>query len=314
MTTATITIEIELGWGLVQYDMLDALSEDRKRETETLVQLLSLCDELDLPLTFDVVGHLFLEEPLEDYDGDHPEGWFGDIPQTGLESDPEFYAPDLVQMIRAATVDHELATHTFTHVRSGEVSKETLRWELENVTAVHDEMDGSAPRSFVPPNHSKPPYDVLTDAGIRVVRLPNYHADGISPPATRVHEAGRILSGRDPLVKPAHVDGLVETYVSEHISLASPLLPSGQLPPHPLFQALPKSLRRTLHSRALSTTLQKAREQNIPVHHWAHLWDLSNDQQWPQVEQFLRELAAVETEGAVSVRTMGELEQFVTED
>lgn len=313
MTTATISIEVELGWGLVQYDMLDALSENRQQETETLARLLELCDELDVRVTFDVVGHLFLSEPLDIYDGGHPDGWFDDVPRTGPKTDPEFYAPDLVEMIQDAAVEHELATHTFTHVPAREASEKTLRWELEQVMTVHREVAGAGPRSFVPPNHSKPPVDLLVDAGIQVLRLPDFHAEGVQLTATRAHEAVRILSGRDPLVEPALVDGLVETYVSEHISLASPLLPSGQRPPHPLFGALPAAIRRRLHQRALSRTLSRAVEQGTPVHHWAHLWDLANNQQWPQVESFLRKLAAVDAEGAVSLRTMGELERYVTQ-
>jgi hypothetical protein len=161
----------------------------------------------------------------------------------------------------------------------------------------------------VPPNHSLPPLDVLRDAGISVLRIPDFHAKGISRPPTRGHKAGRILRGTDPLVEPTTVDGLVHSYVSEHISLATPLLPSGQLAPHPVFRLIPVSVRRRLHRRNLSKLLSRAIQQESSVHLWAHLWDFSNDEQWPQIEDFLRELAAASERGEVVVRRMKDLVQ-----
>jgi hypothetical protein len=58
--TITLSLEIELGWGLAQFNKLDTLSDDRRQETDHLRRLLTLCDELSVPITFDIVGHLLL--------------------------------------------------------------------------------------------------------------------------------------------------------------------------------------------------------------------------------------------------------------
>src|SRR5699024_9049508 len=101
----TFSLEVELGWGVVHYDQMGYLSEDRAKETETLRKLLTLCDTYEITFSFDIVGHLFLDTPLNSYDTPHDEGWFDPIPKTGVSADPEFYAPDLVQMIRDAEMD-----------------------------------------------------------------------------------------------------------------------------------------------------------------------------------------------------------------
>lgn len=107
----TISLEIELAWGTHDKDSndrFDHISPRREVETKTLNNLLKLCDDLELPITFDVVGHLFLSS----CDGSHPsphEGdWFASDPGTDEESNPLFYAPDMVKNIRDAKVDHEL--------------------------------------------------------------------------------------------------------------------------------------------------------------------------------------------------------------
>lgn len=311
--TVTLSVELELGWGVVHHQGLDALSDGRQRETETLSDLLSICDDFDVPITFDVVGHLFLEEPLPAYDGPHPEGWLDPIPETGPEVDPEFYAPNLIEMIRSADVDHEICTHTFTHVECGEVSRETLDWELQRVREVHDERGIAQPTSFVPPRHSLPPYATLREHGIEIVRVPRHCAsDGGSRP-TKMSRALDIVTGSQPVCPPAVRDGLVETYTTERISLSTPLFPSGQSPPHPVFRLLPVSVRRRLHRRNLRRAVALAVDRESFVHLWSHLWDVANEYQWPQVADFLVDLGKRQRAGAVSVRTMRALNRSVRE-
>ncbi len=143
-----------------------------------------------------------------------------------------------------------------------------------------------SPVSFVPPRHSLPEYDVLRDYGIEIIRVPENNE-----PRTKAHRLVRILRGDQPIVEPRLVDGLVESYVTERISLATPLLPSGQRLPHPLFRRVPLAVRRRLHRRTLERTVRRVEESGSHVHVWAHLWDIANDYQWPQIEAFIELLA-----------------------
>jgi peptidoglycan/xylan/chitin deacetylase (PgdA/CDA1 family) len=302
--TATLSLEIELGHGVVRGNSLHKLSENREQETKQLRQLLALCDELRVPITFNVVGHLLLHHSLDDYNTHlYPDGWFDPIPKTGRKSDPLFYAPDLVTMIDEATVDHEICTHTFSHIVCDSLPKETVRYDLRQARHVHDEFGLEPPKSLVPPKHSQPPRDVLREMGIEIIRLMQYQLPKAKHPPTRAHRAYDIISGKHPTCSPRLVDDIIESYTTNALSIGSSLLPSGQALPHPAFRVIPVSIRRQLHYKNLVRPLDEAAPAGF-VHYWSHLYDISNEYQFPQVERFIKELSQ---HNNVSVRTMSQL-------
>jgi len=304
-------MELELGWGLVHYGKLDALSPNRKQETRALERLLELCDELEIPITFNVVGHLLLDEPLSDYNTSHEADWFGVIPKTGPEDDLEFYAPDLVDRIESADVDHEICTHTFSHVECADVSHETLRWEFDNVLEIHDEYGLERPISIVPPRHSHPPREILQEYGFEIVRSPRSRAPSASEASNRVQLGIDLLTGAQPIVRPRSVDGVVETYCTRYPSLTTPFLEAGQKDPHPVFKTIPQSVRQRLHYRNMNTTLSTAIRRDSYAHLWSHLWETANDIQWPPIEKFLHRVSQTRNKGEVEVKTMKELNEDV---
>jgi hypothetical protein len=111
-----ISIEIELGWNR---GGLSWISDGRTVETEILRDLLTLCDRRKIPLSFDVVGHLFHDDCSGSHEGPHESGWFDLDPGTSLETDPEFYAPDIVRLIDRSDVRHEICTHSYSHTALG---------------------------------------------------------------------------------------------------------------------------------------------------------------------------------------------------
>ena len=119
VATAVHSIEIELAWGWhdrERENRYESLSSDRTTETETLVWLLDIGDKYRIPFTFDIVAHLLCPSCDGSHAGPHSPGWFKEDPGTDVGTDPLFYAPDLVRMIQDARVDHEICTHTFSHV------------------------------------------------------------------------------------------------------------------------------------------------------------------------------------------------------
>lgn len=134
--SAIFSVEVELGWGyhdLQRPNKYAALSENREAETEALERLLALCDRFEIPITFDVVGHLFLDDCPGTHGGEYPTDWFSADPET----DPLFYAPDLTEMIEAAEVDHEICTHTFSHALGEEFSPTQLDADLTEAQRLH---------------------------------------------------------------------------------------------------------------------------------------------------------------------------------
>lgn len=300
--TATISVEIELGWGF--HDGADPrdvreLSADGRAERAALAWFLEACDDAGVPVTFDVVGHLLLESCDGRHDGPHPDGWFARDPGTDAATDPLFYFPDVVETIRDADVDHEICTHTFSHVLLDEVGDEVVDWELDRVGELHDE----AVVSLVPPRHRKPPYDVLRDHGIEVVR----RADAERIPSGPIGRFRWTLGRDHPLDDVRTVDGLVETRTSPMMTLTSTALSKGVAPPHPAFRALPERFRRRRHEQYLRDGLERAIATDRHVHYWTHLYNLANEAQRGAVEAFLDAVERSRDDASLGVLRMADL-------
>ncbi|WP_435156813.1 polysaccharide deacetylase family protein [Haladaptatus sp. DFWS20] len=297
----TLSLEIELGWGYHDLGRFDRLSRGRRWETKTLHRLLNLCDELDLPITFDVVGHL-LHEPPVSYDTPHTDDWFDSIPNN---RDPLFYAPDLVEAIQEADTEHEICTHTYSHALCGNIPTHVLEWELRRANEVQQEI-GETSVSLVPPRHSQPAKEVLRDSNIEIVRV-----IGNDPAPTKLHKLNRLVFEPQEPIEPRMIDGVVETYCSGYSTLTAATLASGVKPPLSMFRAIPTAVRQRLHERYLIRAMEKAIEQDSYIHLWSHLHDMANDDQWPPIRTFLRSLAEQRDLGTLTVMPMEELNEHV---
>ena len=115
MGRVVISIDAELAWG---YHDLERPPDERIRNARTAWRrVVDLFDEYSIPATWAVVGHLLLEECDGDH-ADHPlseTGWFESDPGTDATAADRWYGPDLVDAVRTAAVDHEIACHTFSH-------------------------------------------------------------------------------------------------------------------------------------------------------------------------------------------------------
>ncbi|AGB15255.1 Polysaccharide deacetylase [Halovivax ruber XH-70] len=304
--TVTISIELELGWGVAKYGKLDKLSDGRMAETQYLSRLLERCDDHDVPITFDVVGHLFHENCAGHHGGPHPDDWWDIDPGTSVDEDPAFYAPDLVEDIRSRRTTHEICTHTYSHIECDAVDPTVVEWEVDRSRRVHERNGVPAATSIVPPRHGTPPSETLAEGGIRVKRSPHYRAPGERRPSSDVRKLYEILLERHPTVSPREMDGIIETYSPEYTTLAVPYLQTGQYSPHPVYRPIPHTFRQRLHAWNLRRGVDAA-VQGGDVHYWCHLYDLANEQQWPQIDDFLGYLAKRRDRGDVEIRPMRDL-------
>ncbi|SEW04945.1 polysaccharide deacetylase family protein [Halobacterium jilantaiense] len=302
----TISIEVELAWGVHDIDERAHLSADGGPERRALRRLLDHCDQVGVPVSFDVVGHLLEGDCDGDHDGPHRDGWFDADPGTDPERAPLFYAPDAVREIRDRSAGHELCTHTYSHLVCGPADAETVGWELDRAQDGLRALTGSETMSIVPPRHSEPDAETLRDAGIEITRV-SRDTSG-NGKAARARE---LVVGPHPVFEPRLVDGVVETYCTSYPSLVSSTLPSGQRAPPAPFRALPVGVRQALHRRYLSRAVDAAVESDGDCHLWCHLYDLANDAQWPPVRDFLTELANRRDRGEVEALTMAALNDRV---
>lgn len=124
-----ITADFEMSWAW-RYTKTgaDYLSKG-KIERENFPGLIEILDTHNIPVTFATVGHLFLEKCNKgDHDWMHrlphfddhwkfTEGdWYDHDPYTNVSKNPEWYAPDLIRLILDSDVEHEIGSHTFSHI------------------------------------------------------------------------------------------------------------------------------------------------------------------------------------------------------
>lgn len=285
-TTARISVEIELGWGFHDKKPPSAvaeLSDDGSAERAALQWLLDLCDEFEIPITFNIVGHLLLDSCDGNHDGPHTDGWFDRDPGTDVDTDPLFYAPEMAEWIRDAEVNHELCTHTFSHVLCDEVSDAVLDWELGRIAELHTEDVVS----LVPPRHRKPPYNLLQRHDIEVLRLPvDEH-----PPSNPIGRYIWTLTRNNALDEPITVDGVVATHISPVMTLSAPYLSRGVSSPHPAYRLLPEAIRQKRHEGFLKSGLDAAIREESGIHYWTHLYNIAHGAQRQPLRRFMMRLS-----------------------
>lgn len=304
--TITLSIELELGWGMHELGAFDHLSKDRSTESETLHRLLNVCEDLEIPIAFAVVGHLLHDSCSGHHEGPHPGDWWSADPGTDVETDPLFYAPELVREITDRSVGHEIATHTYSHLLAEEASVEQLTWELSKVEEAHSQFGLSSPTSIVMPRHQRPDYSVLVEHGIETIRRP---IEGYNPSfGNPVSKAWWLFNRSHPTSSLQTTDGLLETTVTPHPSLTAITLPTGRSSPHPVFSAIPKRHRIAQHRRYLADAIDRAVAEESHVHLWTHVYNLANEEQWAPVEATLSHLAERRDKGQVLIRCMNEIE------
>jgi hypothetical protein len=310
--TISLSIEIELGWGMHDIGVFDHLSEGRTAETKALDCLLNLSENFDIPITFPVVGHLLHNSCNGAHGNSYPDNWWANDPGSSKESNPYFYAPDLIKKIEESSVNHEIATHTYSHLLADEATPEQLNSDLAKVEKVHSDFGLPPPTSIAMPRHHKPDYSVLSDHGIKTIRIPiNKYEPSLRTPVSKVWW---LWNRSHPISNIKVSNGILETAVTPHPSLTALTLPKGQATPHPVFSIIPKRLRRQHHRRYLKNAIELAVTTDSHVHLWTHLYNLSNVDQCAPVKNALSYLAQRRDEEQLIVRCMDELDASDTHE
>ncbi|WP_247009707.1 polysaccharide deacetylase family protein [Halorientalis litorea] len=310
----TLSLEIEFGWGfhdLTKSSKYDKLSTGRKEETKYLKRLLKACDVYRVPISFNIVGHLLLPECSGDHDSPLGAEWFAADPGTDMDTDPLFYAPDIVKLIQDAEVEHEICTHTYSHVLFDEISDAVIDWELKRVKEVHAAAGLNRPETLVPPRHQLPPEQKIRENDIHTVRVPFLD---VEKPTNNFQSFVWILTRDHPVGSPDTSNGVVKTRCPPYPSLTATYLQNGQTKPHPVFRLMPVRARQAIHHRYLRDGLQRAIERETYIHYWSHLHNLSNEQQWQPLCSFLSELGNARSDEDITLKTMRELGREIVDD
>lgn len=261
-----VSIDTEMSWGLNHRPELTYRYEHERRD---LKHLLELFDRYDIPATWAIVGHLFLDS-CETVDGTkHPEivrpeydwfdgDWFDADPCGTRYADPTWYATDLIDNIRSSPTAHEIGSHGFSHMIVGDpgCSRAAFDSEIRAAIAAAD-AKGIQLRSLIYPRNQIGHQDVLDEHGIVAYR-------GRRPPAGGT---------RRPW------DRLVDMTLGSSRTTVRPLAEGDRwnLPATILFDVNQRGRLRRLWLRQVERRLNQAVANRSLFHLWFHPHDLRDD-------------------------------------
>lgn len=182
--TMVLSLDLELSWGRFDKLSTNVLDAESLEERTHIKRLLALFDRYEIPATWAMVGHLMLDSCTRDQEGQaHVEvspqpqfswfahNWFCFDPCTKASLAPSWYAPDIVEWIRAAKVHHEIGSHSFAHIYYGDPECTSLVARADIKAAVNAAAQkGVVLNSFVFPRNQVGHLPLLKSFGFRTYR------------------------------------------------------------------------------------------------------------------------------------------------
>jgi len=308
----TISIDFELIWGTLDLFGPKRFGPACMIEREVVVdRLLELFEELDIPATWCIVGHLFLES-CEVVNGvKHPDiirpqhswcrgEWFTHDPCGTETSEPLFFGRDLVDRIMACPTVQEIGCHSFSHVIFGDdgCSRASAESEIAACVRLAREM-GVELRSFAFPRNQVGHLDVLRHYGFKCYRGPEpvWYENTHMPPALR--RMARLLdvltASTPPVVRPErNASGLWN-------------IPGSTIyfPIHGLRRLVPMQLR----IRKALKGLREAGRRGRVFHLWFHPTNLADqtDAMFAGLRRILLAATELRHRGELEIMTMGQI-------
>jgi peptidoglycan/xylan/chitin deacetylase (PgdA/CDA1 family) len=277
-----ISIDVELAWGIWDKPQPAYHARCAEREAAIIDGLVALFDRFAIAATWAIVGRLLERD------------------DTAARSTPHgdriWYAPQLIDRVRAARTPQDIGSHSYAHVYFGASPREALRDDLAAARRVHDHH-GLPFTSFVFPRNQVAHVDLLREAGVKVFRSVDrgWHIDvrerlGTGP--------GRVANLADKIlpIPPAVVAPIDHGDVVE--------LPSSML------LMARNGLRRAVHPAAVVAKarlgLTRARRTGGAFHLWFHPSNFYYDteRQLETLGSILGSAARMRDQGEIEIRPM----------
>ncbi|WP_254861441.1 polysaccharide deacetylase family protein [Halovivax gelatinilyticus] len=312
MGTVIISLDSELAWGF--HDQKDLPQQRIDNARDAWSRIVDLFESYDIPATWAVVGHLFLDE----CDGEHldhptPDGWFDRDPSGTINDNPDWFGTDLVAKLLESDVEHEIGSHSFSHVEFGS-ERTTREIAAGELSASRDAMArwDCRPSSFVYPRNNVGYVDMLQEFGFfcyRGTQPPNSEGGLLPLPLQRLLRLG---FGRTapPIVTPkVTADGVVNipasfylyTFENEQGAVSKRVIQA-------LSQLAFRFLPYNPHLRQVRLGLEEvASKPNSVFHIWLHPNNVISDEDANRLETVLEQIDMYREERDVAVKTMGEI-------
>ncbi|WP_135829027.1 polysaccharide deacetylase family protein [Halorussus halobius] len=304
MGSVVLSIDAELAWGFHDFDRLPHARVAAARES--WLDLLDLLDEFDVPATWAVVGHLLLDS-CDGVHADHPtpEGWFDRDPGTDERRDGAWYGAKLVDAIEDADADHEVGSHTFSHVEMGHTSREVAAAEMREAVAVAEQR-GLSVDSVVFPRNYVGHRDVLAAYGVSCYRgtRPRQWYD-----RTPLGAAAKLFGWPTETVSPVLVTPETDEYGLINVPASLYLF---------CFEGRPRSVvERVTEDPVVSMAkrgVDRAASEGGVFHMWLHPNNLTDERDFDRLRAILDHAATVRAETDLEIETMGQIAAAMTDD
>ena len=289
-----MSLDTELIWGIIHTDTdASLLINDKKYCRGAIDFLLNIFEKYNIPATWAVVGHLFLDHCEKEGGIPHKDmprfkkDWYLCDPCTGIQRDPLYYGKDIIEKILSNPVEHEIGYHSFSHVLFSECSREVAEAEIKEGVKFAKEF-GITLKSFVFPQDKIGHLDVLKENGFRIYR-------------GRIFKRGN-MNQKVPIRK---INGAIDKIIVKPVE---PRMVEGiwEIPSSMVFlDRFPFTI--TFLPRA-KIGIYRAMSANKIFHVWLHPQNLLYQ---PLLAKYLDNLLAFVSkkrdEGKIKVMTMGEL-------
>lgn len=171
-----ISLDLELIWGIIHTEAdVNLLIKDEKHCRGAIDFLLNIFETYNIPATWAIVGHLFLDHcekeggiPHKNMPRFKPD-WYDCDPCTDIHRDPLYYGSDIVKNILSSPIRHEIGYHSFSHVIFSRCSKEVAEAEINMGVKLAKQLDINF-KSFVFPQDEIGHIDILKKYGFRIFR------------------------------------------------------------------------------------------------------------------------------------------------
>jgi peptidoglycan/xylan/chitin deacetylase (PgdA/CDA1 family) len=176
--TFIISLDVELLWGFIlnpNSKVISLLENDDKKGRGNINILLSLFERYNIPATWAVVGHLFLDRCSRENGVPHhamprfKDDWYSADPCSDIRQDPLYYGRDIIEKVISSPVGHEIGYHSFSHILFSECAREVAEAEVKEGVKLAKGL-GITLKSFVFPYNAIGHVDVLRECGFEIFR------------------------------------------------------------------------------------------------------------------------------------------------
>lgn len=305
----TISLDFELIWGTLDLFGPGRFERACLAERALVPRLLDLFARYEVPATWCVLGHLFLDSCRPEGGCKHPDiarprhawcrhDWFHHDPCGTEETAPLYYSRTLLEAIRACPVPQEVGCHSFSHVIFGDPGCSAATAESEVAACVRLARErGIELQSFAFPRNSVGHLDVLAAHGFEVYRGPEPVAGATrawNNPFKRLAHLWQVLRAAEP---PVSDPELTESGLWN--------IPGSMIyfPMHGLRRFIPLSVRVR---RAVKGLEAAARTRRV-FHLWFHPTNLADetDRMFIGLEAILGHARRLSCRGELQILPMG---------